>query len=98
MSFTEDFGAFFKTSEHATEGVFLPPSGPGRVTRGIFDWAHVEVDDIDSRRPVWTCRASDLPKATRGWKLSIKNKSYLITQVMDDGTGVVQVVLESHAG
>lgn len=96
MPFDEDLTAFFKEREFADEGLFLPPSGPGRVTRGILDWSHIEVDGIDSRRPVWVCRSIDVPMALRGYKLRVQNKSFSIAQNMPDGTGLSYLVLQTN--
>lgn len=74
---------------------------------GIFDNEFVDVDGVESRRPVLICRIKDiyLPAQQEDWPtlpaqqyrataVQVTQGGYNIVEVQPDGTGMVMLVLE----
>jgi len=95
----EDLSVFFSTSEFAiqaqyTEKIYTHPSSNTIPLKGQFMNRYIETSGISGTRPVFTCVASDVPKAARGDFLTINNVNYLIDVPQNDGTGVLKIILE----
>jgi hypothetical protein len=90
--------AFFNPIEFGQEGVYLPPTGAGRVCHGILEWGDVEAGgDVVSRRPFWVTKTSCVPGAFRDYSLKVGAQLFKITQHLQDGTGISRLVLQTDA-
>jgi len=68
---------------------------------GLFENEFLGVDigaavPIESTRPVFTCRASDVSGITHGKIVLINTVTYTVQGVEIDGTGIVKLVLEKQ--
>lgn len=92
------------TSMFADFGVtasYTPVGGSVTSIVGIFDNDYRAVDaggtmDFAISRPIFTCKTSDVPSAVEGDALVINSIDYIAVVVMDDGTGVTQMMLEAQ--
>ena len=88
----QDFG------ESAT---WTPSSGGSAATlTALFQKEHEEVDtggavSVVMSHPRVTCRTADVSTAAEGDSFAIGGVTYTVRVVMDDGTGMTQLVLEA---
>ena len=98
MPFTEDLTAFFDLDEFADAATFTPAGGgPAFTVNGIFD-APYQLNSardvqIDTDKPRFTCRSSDVTAVRREDGCTIAGRQYDVLAVEPDGTGVSVVVL-----
>ena len=71
------------------------------TVRGIFDNQYSSVDaggevDFASSDPTVSCETSDVSAAVEGETITISGTNYTIREVMPDGTGMTELVLEEQ--
>lgn len=89
MAFAEDFTEFLDVDGFAIVATF-----DGNDVTGILDREYVEVEGIESNRPVFLCASSDVSGYSRGAVVVAGGITYALVTKMPDGTGVDMVVLE----
>ena len=72
----------------------------GSTVRGIFDNEYSEADPggevgFTSSEPRFTCRTSEISSAVTGDTITISGTIYTIREIMPDGTGVTELLLEA---
>jgi hypothetical protein len=84
------------------ESVTFMPTGRAKSTiTAIFDNQYQSVDaggtvSFAVVQPRLTLRTADIPNAVEGDCFLIRNKLYVITILMDDGTGITEIALEDQ--
>ncbi len=68
---------------------------------GIFDNEFIDVDGVESRQPVLTCRLDDIYKPGEQQNIEFRATAVLLTadgfsikEVQEDGVGMVLLILE----
>lgn len=99
MSFwTEDIDLFLE--DFATD-VILDPEGTGEVSiKAILDEAQRVIDiqtgQVIDASPVLTCKSADVSGVTRRSTLEIASVTYYVNEILDDGTGITQLILSTQ--
>lgn len=62
---------------------------------GILENAYVEVGGVESLRPTYFVRDSDVPGIAQGDSISVNSVNYTVRGVQSDGTGFSLLVLQS---
>lgn len=88
--FTEDLTGFFDVGDFASAATFN-----GNTVNGIFDNEYVEVEGIESKRPVFLCETSDVSAYSRGATVIVEGATYSLVTKEQDGTGVTMCILEA---
>lgn len=103
MAFTEDFDAFFGSSEvtsgFAVAATYTPDGGDPSTIYGIFDdeyFDEVGGVGIEGSAPAFHCEAADVSGVAQGDALTVNSVSYIIRNVRPDGTGYVVLILEEQ--
>ncbi len=98
MAFAENLDDFLDT----THGFAVAATYQGASTvNGIFDNEYFE-DTVgqgagaESTRPVFVCKASDVPTVAHGHTLLIGATTYHVIAVEPDGQGMTRLVLEKQ--
>ena len=91
--------AFLSTDDFGQSATFTPSGGSSSTISGIFDAADGLVDlggrvGITSDSPQFHCRTSDVSSAAEGDALVTGSVTYVIRDVIDDGTGMTTLMLE----
>ena len=92
MAFAEDFTDFFDVDEFGVVATF-----DGNDVTGIFDNEYVEVEGIESKKPVFLCSTSDVTTYNRGAVVVINSVNYSLITKEQDGTGVTLCILEASS-
>lgn len=91
LAMLEDFGV---------SATFTPAGGAASTVTGIYDTEYQAADmgvgaDIATLDPRFLCRTADVPSVAEGDALTVSGVAYTIRVVMDDGTGMTELVLEA---
>ena len=91
---------FLSTDDYGQSGVYTPAGGSGSTINGIFDSSDQLVDlggrvGVTAGDPSFHCRTSDVSSAAEGDALVTGGVDYTIRDVIDDGTGMTQLILEA---
>ena len=89
MAFAEGLADFFDTDGFAIVATF-----DGNDVTGILDKEYVEIEGIESNRPVFLCASSDVSGYSRGAVIVASGITYTLVTKEQDGTGVTMVVME----
>jgi hypothetical protein len=89
MVFAEDLAVFFNPEEFAIHAVI-----GGNKVAGLFSHAFILVNDVETRKPVFTCAESQLTGISKETHIKIQQQSYQIISIKPDGTDIVILVLE----
>ena len=89
MPMTEDFTAFFNSSEHGTEATYNAAS-----VVGIFEDQFVEVGGIESVKPTFLCSTADVSGIAHNDNITINAIIYAVVGLQPDGTGVILLILK----
>lgn len=89
MAFAEDFTDFLDTDGFAVVATFN-----GISVTGILDKEYVEIEGIESNKPVFLCASSDVAAYSRGAVIVVSGITYSLVTKETDGTGVTMVVME----
>ena len=81
-------------------GTWTPTSGSAATLTALFQREHEEIDtggavSIVMSHPRVTCRTADVSTAAEGDTFAIGGVTYTVRVVLDDGTGMTQLVLEA---
>lgn len=100
MAFVEDFSEFYDTDDFAVSATYTPQGGSASTITGIFDNEYQMIDagsvGVSGATPVFECATASVSSAAPGDSLVIAAVTYLIVEVMPDGTGVTALVLEKQ--
>jgi len=86
-------------ADFGVAATFTPAAGGGGSIVGILDNDY-EAADIGGSvsfavsRPRFTCRTADVANAADGDSLVVEGINYVIRVVMNDGTGMTELMLE----
>jgi hypothetical protein len=88
-------------ADFGVTATYTPVGGQASSVVGIFDNAYEAVDaggnvPIALTQPHFTCRTADVPNAADGDALVVSGVSYIIRVVMQDGTGISDLLLEKQ--
>lgn len=92
---------FFSTNDFATTATFAPFIGPEVTITGILDNPYLAADaggivEFSSTSPTFMTKTSDLPDLAYGDTLEIGSTTYMIREIMPDGTGITTLALEEQ--
>ena len=90
MAFTEEFDEFFDVDDF---GILITIDGSS-VT-AIFDHEYVEVNGVDSRRPVIQFEAAAKADAAKGDAVVVNSINYVIEVIEPDGQGLTSAILRT---
>lgn len=94
MAFDEDLSAFFDTSQGFADAVTVG----GQALKAIFQNEYVESNGIAGVQPVALLEQATLPAITPSTTTLVHSgTTYLITQVEQDGTGLVRLWLRESS-
>jgi hypothetical protein len=88
-------------SDFGVTATYTPVGGVETSIVGIFDNAYEAVDaggnvPVALTQPHFTCRTADVPNAADGDALVVNATSYIVRVVMQDGTGISDLLLEKQ--
>jgi hypothetical protein len=88
-------------ADFGVTATYTPVGGQAASVVGIFDNAYEAVDaggnvPVALTQPHFTCRTADVPNAADGDALVVSGVSYIIRVVMQDGTGISDLLLEKQ--
>ena len=97
---TDDISAVFDATDFAVTGTFTPVGGMITSVTGIFDDEDLQIDMGDGTSMLqhsarFTCSSSDVTGVREGDSLVVSGVSYRVEYVKDDGTGVIEMYLET---
>lgn len=87
--FTEDLSVFTDTGDFASSA-----SINGSTVNGILGNEFVQVDYVESQKPVFECAAADIPGIAHGDTVAVSSDTYKVRGIQPDGTGMVKLILE----
>ena len=93
MAMTEDFTAFFSTTEFAD-----PATLGGVPVTGILDKDYLLEDlggGMATSGPVFTLASAAVPSVVAGLSLVVNGLTYKVVEPMPDGTGVTSLRLRT---
>lgn len=85
--FANDFSVAATHNSATVRGIFDNPYRPAELG------GEVGVAGTD---PMFTCRSSQISSAVEGDTITISGTNYTIREIMPDGTGVTELVLEEQ--
>ena len=90
---------FLSTDDFGQSATYTPNGGSASTISGIFDAGDGLVDlggrvGVTSGDPVFHCRTSDVSSAAEGDALVTGGNDYTIRDVIDDATGMTDLMLE----
>jgi hypothetical protein len=86
---SENLSLFFNPDEFAVNAQWHQ-----KKVSGLLDQRYVEIHQIASFHPVFTCAASDVIGIAQGDTFIMDETHYHIAAIQPDGTGFVTLVLE----
>ena len=91
---------FLATSDFAQSATYTPSGGSGSSINGVFDNGDGLVDlggrvGVTAGDPQFVCRTSDVSSAVEGDALVTGGVDYTVRDVIDDGTGMTTLMLET---
>lgn len=90
MAFTEEFDEFFDVNDF---GIAITIDGSSVIA--IFDHEYVEVNGVDSRRPVIQFESAAKSGAAQGDAVVINSINYVIEVIEPDGQGLTSAILRT---
>lgn len=98
---TADLNGFFDINTHGTTATYTEQGQSAISVNGVFEKQFFEVFEdgvagVESNKPVFICKTSDVSGATHGDTLVISGATYLAQTVEPDGTGVTTIILEEQ--
>ena len=92
---------FFTTNDFGTDATSTLAGGSPSAIVGVFANPYLGADaggmvEFSATSPTFTARDADFPGVSHGDTLVIGGTSYLIREVMPDGTGITTVMLEEQ--
>lgn len=103
MSLENDItlGFFFNTNEFGTKATWTPNNGGPMDVVGIYDDPYISASaggmvEFSATSPTFMAKTSDFNGVAYGDALEVGSKSYLVIEVMPDGTGMTTLTLEEQ--
>lgn len=90
MAFTEELSDYFDTDDFAVAITIALTS-----VNAIFDHEYVEVNGIESRRPVIMFETAQKSNAAQGDAVVVNSINYVIEETRLDGTGITSAILRT---
>lgn len=100
----DDLDDFLGTDDFAVLATITPKAGRVRLVSGIYDDKYLNAFtgeyEIDSSRPRFECKLSDVAGLHRGDAISVpgEGRFVLMTEPQADGTGMAKLELARDAG
>ncbi len=97
----DDLNTFLSLDDFAVEATVTRQDGDTRVVIGIFDDPYLNAQlgeyELDTSRPRFTCRESDVIGVLRGDMVEINGRSYdVLSSAQPDGTGMAVLELAAQ--
>jgi len=89
MAMTEDLDVFLDTDDFATEATIN-----SATVLGILGNEFVQVDFVESSKPAFECKSSDITGIAHGDTVTVGSDSYKVRGIQPDGTGMTKLILE----
>tara|TARA_R110000868_G_scaffold313856_3_gene574868 strand:- start:3971 stop:4273 length:303 start_codon:yes stop_codon:yes gene_type:complete len=100
MAVETDTDRSFMLADFGVTATYTPLGGSAVSIVGIKDNVYLDVNvgtaGVASSEPRFITRTSDVSSAQEGDAISIGGVDYIITVVMDDGTGITELALEEQ--
>ena len=90
MAFTEDFSDFFDADDFA-----VPITIALTSVDAIFDNEYVEVNGIESKRPIIQFETAKKSDAAQGDAVVVNSVNYVIEVIEPDGLGLTSAILRT---
>ncbi len=87
--FAEDLAVFFNTDEFGTAALIN-----GKPVSGIFSYGTVLINDVEIRKPVFTCAEVNARAIDHGNVVQLQQQTYQVIGIKQDGTGIITLILE----
>lgn len=92
---------FFSINDFGVEVIYTPDGGSPSTVTGIFDNPYLAADaggfvEFTATSPTFITRTSAITGVAYGDTLTIDSVTYLIREVMPDGTGMTTLALEEQ--
>lgn len=92
MAITEDATEFLVTDDFAVTANYES----GTSVNGIFSKGYVEVQGVESERPMFTCALSDVSGIAHGKSLVVDGTTYSVVGVQPDETDLMVTLVLSE--
>lgn len=89
MPVIEEVDVFFNPDEFGTVAHIN-----GKSVKGLFSYATMLVNDVETRKPVFTCAEADVRAIGHGNRVQIQQHTYQVSGMKGDGTGLMTLMLE----
>ncbi len=94
----DDLSTFLSVDDFAVEATLTRQDGDARVVIGIFDEPYLNAQlgeyEMDTSRPRFTCKESDVVGVLRGDMVHINGRVYdVLSSAQPDGTGMAVLEL-----
>ena len=89
MAFTEDLSVFFNVDDFNEVAIIN-----GKGVPGLFSYGTVVVNEVETRKPLFTCAAACVKAITQGSLVQLQHQTYQVANLKPDGTGLVVLILE----
>ena len=98
----DDLDAFLSADEFAVRATIRLQDGGARVVLGIFDDPYLNAQlgeyEVDTTRPRFTCKESDVIGVLRGDMVDIDGRTYdVLASAQPDGTGMATLEMAAQA-
>lgn len=99
---TDDvLGFFFSTNDFGTEATYTPLGGSSMSLVGIFDNPYLAADaggivEFNATSPTFMATTKSLLGVSYGDEIEINSVTYMVREVMPDGTGMTTLALEEQ--
>lgn len=100
---SDDLAAFFSLDDFGTSATYLPSGGGSSTVIGIFDLEFVEILEndtgaaVEGRRPVLTCRTSDVSSLSHDDQFTINAVTYDVVGIEPTADGAVTKIILAEA-
>jgi hypothetical protein len=89
MANFEDLEIFFNPEEFGIDAVI----GNNKVP-GIFSHTFILVNDVEARKPVFTCAKKAVEGLAHGELIKLEQQSYQVMGIKSEGLGLITFILE----
>lgn len=86
---TEDLDVFLDDDDFAITATII-----GLPVVGIMSEEYVQVNFVESKKPVFDCKEEDIYGVTHGSSLIAGDDAYQVVGIQPDGSGMVKLILE----
>ncbi len=89
MVFAEDLSVFFNNDDFCEQAVIN-----GKAVPGIFSYGTVVANEVETRKPVFTCAEVNARAIDHGNVVQLQQQTYQVIGIKRDGTGIITLILE----